>query len=139
MVWIYFIIGKPTFMNGPRILPRNPPKLFLTAEFLTIISKPMNWMFAKALRGLQTFLSCISKFWGKLVSLVPIMFNDNHRDTSVAFFVTDFSLLRCNIDNFTFTLWYWVVFIIKVHLCRFENLRACFCSCKNNTLQISHS
>ena len=28
--------------------------------------------------------------------------------------------------------------ISKVHYCRFENLTICSCSCKNNTLKISH-
>ena len=28
---------------------------------------------------------------------------------------------------------------LKVHRCRFESLPICSCSCKNNTLKISHS
>ena len=46
-----------------------------------------------AMRRLEICLSVNSRLREKLVSLVPITFDDNRRFTSVAFFVANFNLL----------------------------------------------
>lgn len=51
-------------------------------------------------KRLETCLSANSKLCRKLFSLVPTMFDDNLRVTSIAFFDFDFNLLSCEPDNF---------------------------------------
>ena len=45
---------------------------------------------------------------GKLVSLLesPIKFGERFKVTSVPYFVSDFNLLSCELDNFTFNVLY---------------------------------
>ena len=45
----------------------------------------------------------------KLVSLSPIMLDDNLKTTSVSFFIADFNLLSCEFDSLTFKLLYCVI------------------------------
>ena len=66
-------------------------------------------LFAKDLRRLETCLSVNNNSWGKLVSLSPIMSDDNLNTTSDSFFIADFNLLTCESDSFTFKLFYCVI------------------------------
>ena len=50
-----------------------------------------------------------NNWWGKLVSLSPIIFDDNLKTTSVSFVIADFNLLSCEFDNFTFKLFYCII------------------------------
>ena len=54
----------------------------------------------------------VNNLWGKLVSLSPILFDDNLKTTSVSFFIADFSLLSCEFDSFTFKLLHCVIVIL---------------------------
>ena len=103
-VSILFINGKPTFINGGRILTRNPPDCIILDRKMFDTFSLTKKFFSKALQRLEAYITVNSKLCGKLVSLVPIMFDDNLRVMSVAFFVADFNLLSCQSESFTFTL-----------------------------------
>ena len=66
------------------------------------------WTISKALRNFETYVLVISNLWGKLLSSIesPITFDESFKVTSVPFFVSDF---KCELDNFTFKVLYWVV------------------------------
>ena len=46
-----------------------------------------------------TCLSVNNNSWGKLVSLLPIMFDDNLSNASDSFFIDDFNLLSYEFDT----------------------------------------
>lgn len=71
-------------------------------NYLFDIVKLSDDLSAKALAKLETFLSVDCKLCRRLVSLLPVMFVDNLRVFSVAFFVVDFNLLSCGFNNFMF-------------------------------------
>ena len=58
--------------------------------------------YAKALRRFETCLLVNNKLCGKLLSLSPIIFDDNLKTTSVSFFIIDLNLLSCEFDSFPF-------------------------------------
>lgn len=53
----------------------------------------MNDLFAKTLLRLEPYLSANCKLCRKLVSLVPVMFDDKFRVAAVVVFTADFSFL----------------------------------------------
>ena len=57
-------------------------------------------LFEKSLPGLET----CGNLWGKLFSSLesPITFDRIFKSISVPFFIPDFNLLSCKLDNFTF-------------------------------------
>ena len=74
---------------------------------------------AKALRIFETCLSVNNNLCGILVSLLEfsIKFDERFKFTSVSFFIADFKLLSCELDNFMFKLLYWAIlyqYIIKM-------------------------
>ena len=69
-------------------------------------------MICKSFTKFASFLLVNNSFWGKLVSLSPIRFDNNLKTTSVSFFIADFNLLTCEFDSFTFKLFYCVIFIL---------------------------
>ena len=90
-----FINGNPVFNNGRSNLLRNPPDciIFDNWVFVNLISSDK--LFAKDLQRFKTSLSVNDNLWGKLVSLSPIMFDDNLSTTFDSFFIADFNLLSC--------------------------------------------
>ena len=62
--------------------------------------------FAKALRIFKTCVSFNNNLCGKLVSSLefPIKFDESY--FSSIFFIADFILLSCKLDNFTFNVLY---------------------------------
>ena len=70
-----------------------------------------NEPFVKVLRKLETFVFVNNNLWGKLVSSLdsPTAFDETSRITWVPFFIPQFDLLSCELDNFTFKVLYWVV------------------------------
>ena len=62
----------------------------------------------KKLYVFSKLVSVNNTLHGKLVSLLefPVNFIDRLKVTSVQFFVADFSLLSCELDNFTFNMLY---------------------------------
>ena len=79
----FFIKGNPVFSNGPSNLPRNPPDciIFDNWAFDNLILAD-KW-FEKALRRFETCLLVNNNLWEKLVSLSPIILDDNLETTSV--------------------------------------------------------
>ena len=59
--------------------------------------------FAKTLQIFETCVSVNNNFCGKLISLLefPIKFDERFKVASVPFFIVDFNLLSCELDNFT--------------------------------------
>ena len=68
-------------------------------------------LFADSLRRLAICQSVNDNLLGKLVSSLelPIIFADNLRTTSKAFFVADLSLSNCEFDHSMFTQFYKVI------------------------------
>ena len=65
-----------------------------------------------------------NNWWGKLVSLSLITFDDNLKTTSVSFFIADLNLLSCESDSFTFKLLYCVIFIwIRIKLIKQNHIQ----------------
>ena len=108
----FFIKGKPVFRNGLKILPTNPPdclildswvceNFVLSDELLAFIS------FTKT----QNFVLVNNSLCGKLVSLLelPIRFHERFKVTLVPYFFSDYNILGCKLDNFTFKILYWVI------------------------------
>ena len=73
--------------------------------------------FAKVLQIFETCVSVNNILCRKLVSSseFPIKFDERIRVTSVPFFISDFSLLSCELDNFKFKGLYWVIFILILY------------------------
>ena len=57
--------------------------------------------FLRILRSSETYLSADNNLWGKLVLSLesPIIFDESFQVASVAFFIADFNLLSCQLDN----------------------------------------
>ena len=104
------INGKLVFGNGPRSLPKNPPDCTIWNSWVFDNFKLADELFAKALSNFETCVSVSNSLYGKLVSLLEwlTIFVERCRVTSLPFFVADFNLLSCELDNFTLTLLYWV-------------------------------
>ena len=62
-------------------------------------------------KSLKLVYLLIIILWGKLVYSLksPIKFDKTLKVTSVPFFIPYFNLLSCELENFTFKVWYWVI------------------------------
>ena len=96
------INGKPSFIKVPKILPENPPNCTILDswdfEKNLLVVKP----FLKALQIFQTCVLVNNNLCEKLVSLLasPVIFDEKFRFTWVSFFIPDFNLLSCELENF---------------------------------------
>ena len=65
-------------------------------------------LFAKVLQSLETFVFVSNNLCRNLFSSLelPKTFNRSFKVTSVPFFLSDFSLLSCELENFTFKVLY---------------------------------
>lgn len=94
----FFINVRSTLINRPINLPRNPPGCsfldFCIFEnfHLEIFCK---WLICKG------NISDNNILWENLASSLPILFDDNLRGKSAAFFVADLNLFSYEADNFT--------------------------------------
>ena len=105
----FFISGNSVISNGPSNLPRNPPDCIILDNLVFDNLISADKQFAKALRRFATYLLVNNNLWRKLVSLSPIIFDDNLKTISVSLFIADFSLLSCEFDNFKSKLLYCVI------------------------------
>ena len=105
----FFISGNPVFSNVPSNLLRNPPHCIAFDNWVSDNLISAGELFAKDLRRFETFRLVSNYSWGKLVSLSPIIFDDNVKTTSASFFIADVNLLSCEFDSFTFKLLYCVI------------------------------
>ena len=62
----FFINGRPTYINGPRNLPRNPPDCTILDRYIFDNFILVDELFAKTLRSFETCLSVSSDLCGKL-------------------------------------------------------------------------
>ena len=60
------------------------------------------------LRSFETYVLVNNKLCGKLFSLLksPTTFDGIFKVTSIPFFIPDFNLLSCELENFTFQVLY---------------------------------
>ena len=102
----FFINGEPFFSNDRRSLPRNPPDCTILDSWVFNNFIFADELFGKALQNFETCLSVSKNLCGKFVSSLesPIIFDERFKVTLISLFVADFSLLSCELDNFTFTL-----------------------------------
>ena len=113
----FFINGNPVFSNGPSNQRRNPPDCIILDNWVFDKLISVDKWFAKTLRRFATCILVNNNLWGNLVSLSPIIFDDNVKTTLVSFFIAYFYLLSSEFDSFTFNLLYCVIFVlIKVKL-----------------------
>ena len=103
------IKSTPVFINSPKSLPKNPPYCTVLCCWIFdnfILAKEL---FAKALRSLETCVLVNNNLCGKLFSLSESLttFDERFKVTLVLFFIGDFNLLSCELDNFAFKLLYW--------------------------------
>ena len=83
---IFLIKGKPVFSTGSRSLD--------------------SWIFANLILAdelfAKAFVSVNNNLREKLVSSLesPITFDKRNKDTSVAFFISNFNLLSCKLDHY---------------------------------------
>ena len=112
----YFHKGNQDFNNSAKNLKNLPFYILVNCAFGKLISVDV-WL-AKALRVFATFLLVNNNLCGKLASSsgLPIIFDDNLKNTSVPFFIADFNLLSCEFDNFTFKLLYFESFYIRLKI-----------------------
>ena len=107
----FFINGNPVFTKGPSNLPKNPPDciIFDNRVFENLMST--DELLANALQILETCLSVKNNSCGKLVlsSESPIMLGDNLITTSFSFFIANFNLFSCEVDNFVFKRLYCII------------------------------
>ena len=65
-------------------------------------------LFAKDLQSFETYVLVNNNLWRKLFSSLesPKILDEKFKVTSVPFFITDFNLLSCKLDNFIFNMLY---------------------------------
>ena len=102
----FFIKDKPVFSNGPIYLPRNLPDCTVLDSSIFDNFILADELIAKRLRILKICISVNNNLSGKLVSSLEtlITFDERFKVTSVPFFIPDFNLLSCELENFTFKL-----------------------------------
>ena len=93
----FFSNANFVFNNGPRILSRNLTVCVILDNYVFDIDSLIltDKLFAKDLRRFSTYLLVNNNLCGKLVSELPIIFDET---TSISFFIADsnFSTLTCN-------------------------------------------
>ena len=69
-------------------------------------------LFAKALQNLETCVLVTNNLCRKIFSSLesPTTFDEIFKVTSALFFIPDFNLLSCELDNFTFKVLYRVLY-----------------------------
>ena len=82
----FLINGNPVLSNGPSNLSKDPPDCIILDNWVFDNFISADKWFAKDLRRFETFLLVNNNLWVKLVSLWPIVFDDNLKTTSFSFF-----------------------------------------------------
>ena len=98
------------FIRSMKLLTNPPDCTILDTcvfENFILADKP----FAKALRIFETYVLPNNNLCEKLAwsFKLPIKSDERFTVTSVPFFIADFSLLSCELDNSTFSVLYWVI------------------------------
>ena len=108
---VFLIKGKPIFSNGPKGLPKNPPDYSILCNWIFGNGVLVDELSAKALRSLKTCVLVNNNLCGKLFSSLesPTTLDEISKVASVPFFIPDFNLLSCELNNFMFKVLYWVI------------------------------
>ena len=88
----FLIRGNTVFSNGPKSLPRKPLDCIILDNWVFDNLISVDDLFAKVIRRFDTCLLVNNNLCGKLVSLSPIIFDDNLKAVSDSFFIADFNL-----------------------------------------------
>ena len=104
----FFIKGKPSFSNGPKILPKNHPDCPILCNSVFDNFILADETFAKTLGSLETCVLVNNNLCGKIYSSLelPITFDERCKVTSAPFFIPNVNLLSCELNNFTFKVLY---------------------------------
>ena len=100
------------FNNGLKSLPKNTLDCPVLCNWVFenfILAKEL---FAKALWRVDTYALANNNLWEKLFSSLesPTIFEERFQVPLLPFFIADFNLLSCELDNFIFNVLYWVIF-----------------------------
>ena len=100
--------------------------LFYEIEFLTVLYQLRNYQI-KDLRSFETCVLVNNNLCRKLFSSLksPTRFDANFKIFSVPFFIPDFNLLSCELDNSTFKVIYQVILLLRKKI-KLENCFFCF-------------
>ena len=109
---IFPIKGNPVFNSGPKSLPKNASDCPILCNWVFDNFVLAEELFTKALRSLETCVLVNNNSRGKLFSSLesPVIFDKRLQSY---FFNADFNLLSYQLDNFTFNVLRWVIFILK--------------------------
>ena len=107
----FFNKGNQFFSNGPKNLPKNPPGCPILCNWIFDNFVLVGELFANALESFETCVLVNNNLSRKLFSSLdwPTTFDEIFKVTSVPFFIHDFNLLSCDLDNFTFGKFYWII------------------------------
>ena len=99
----FFLKGNPVFSNGPKSLPKNSPNYPILCNWVFDNSILTEELFAKALKSFETCELVNNNLCEWLFSSLEstATFDEHFKVTSVPFFIPDFNLLNCKLDNFT--------------------------------------
>ena len=108
---IFPIKGNPIFSIGPKGLPKNPPVCHILCNWVFDNFILADEPFAKTLPSFETCVLVNSNLCRKVFSKLesPTTFDEIFRITSAPFFILDFDLLSCELDNFTFKMLYRII------------------------------
>ena len=95
------IKGNSVFGKNPKNLPQNPPDCAFLCDWFFYYFILAEELFEKAWRSFGTCLLVNNNLCRKLFSLLesPTAFDVIFKVTSVLFFVPNFGLLSCELDN----------------------------------------
>ena len=106
--------GNTAFTYGSKSLPKNPANCPIIRNWVFESYILADEPFAKVLRSFKTSVLLNNNLWGKLFSSLesPTIFDERFNVTFVPFFIADFNLKSCELEN-SFNVLYWVIFILK--------------------------
>ena len=100
---------KPSEPDGIR----NPPDRTMLDNWVFDNFKLNDEPFPKVLQILETCIPVNNNLFAKLASSpeLPITFDERFKIVSVLFFIPDFNLLSCEVDNFTFRVSHFILIL----------------------------
>ena len=103
------IKGSPVFSKCAKSLPINSYDCTILWNWVFDNFILAEELFAKALESFETYVLVNNNLGRKLFSSSPTASDESFKITSVPFFVPDFNILSCRLENFTFNVIYWVI------------------------------
>ena len=106
--------SNATFFAGQNFLSIssiNPPYFIIIDNWVFKNFLLTGEPFAKPLQSQETCVLVNNNLQGKLVLSLELLttFDKRFNVTSVPFYIPNFSLLSCKLDNLTFEVLYWVI------------------------------